>query len=205
MLDLDSYQDEPELVARSRRGDLDAFNRLVERYQTPLYNLCLRMLGSPQTAEDATHEAFINAFRAVHTFKGAAFKAWLFRIAANACYDELRRRKARPARSLDEPQGAEERQLDPSQEGPSPEDRAEQQELGRLIQSALLEIPEEQRAAVILCDVQGLDYAEVAVAMSVSLGTVKSRIFRGRAHLRAVLVKSGGELLPARLRQTSEG
>ena len=201
---MDNYQDEPELVARSQRGDLTAFNRLVERYQTSVYNLSLRMLGSPQAAEDATQEAFISAFRAVRFFKGEAFKAWLFRIASNACYDELRRRKSRPAQSLDEPQRKDERGLDVPGGGLSPEERAEQDALGRLIQAALLQIPVEQRAAVILCDVQGLDYSEVAAAMNVSLGTVKSRIFRGRTQLRRLLLKSGGELLPDRLRQVSE-
>jgi RNA polymerase sigma-70 factor (ECF subfamily) len=202
---LDKYEDEPDLVARSKQGDLESFNRLVERYQTPLYNLCLRMLGSPQAAEDATQEAFISAFRAMRSFQGVAFRAWLFRIAANACYDELRRRKTRVAHSLDEPQDIDARPHDPAAREPSPEERAETQELGRLLQAALLQIPPDQRLAVVLCDVHGMDYTEIAEAMRVSLGTVKSRIFRGRAHLRAVLIKSGGELLPERLRQVSEG
>src|SRR3990170_6740258 len=100
--------DESQLIARSRQGDLDAFNRLVEHYQRPVYNLCLRMLASPQAAEDATQEAFIAAYRAIDRFRGgtpdrSGFRAWLFRIAANACYDELRRRRSRPALSLDAP------------------------------------------------------------------------------------------------------
>jgi RNA polymerase sigma-70 factor (ECF subfamily) len=202
---LDKYEDEPDLVARSKQGDLDSFNRLVERYQMGVYNLCLRMLGSPQGAEDATQEAFIAAFRSIRSFQGAAFRAWLFRIASNACYDELRRRKARPAYSLDQGQESGERSLDPPTAAPSPEERAEQQELGRVLQAALLELPEDQRLAIILCDVEGLDYAEIALAMKVSLGTVKSRISRGRAHMRTVLLRSGGELLPQRLRQISEG
>jgi RNA polymerase sigma-70 factor (ECF subfamily) len=202
---LDTYEDEPELVARSKEGDLASFNRLVEHYQTPLYNLCLRMLGSPQAAEDATQEAFIAAFRAIRSFQGSAFRAWLFRIASNTCYDELRRRKSRPALSLDQPQGEGQQPLDFAARGPTVDERAEQRELGDLLQAALLEIPAEQRLAIVLCDVQGLDYAEIAVAMNVSLGTIKSRIFRGRAHLRAVLLRSGGELLPERLRQVSEG
>jgi RNA polymerase sigma-70 factor (ECF subfamily) len=202
---LEKYEDEPDLVARSQQGDLQSFNRLVERYQTPLYNLCLRMLGSPQGAEDATQEAFISAYRSIRSFHGTAFRAWLFRIASNACYDELRRRKARPAHSIDEPQGASGRTIDVPEEGLTLDERAEQRELGDLLQAALLQIPEDQRLAIVLCDVQGFDYIEIAQAMNVSLGTVKSRIFRGRAHLRAVLLRSGGELLPDRLRQVSEG
>jgi RNA polymerase sigma-70 factor (ECF subfamily) len=117
----------------------------------------------------------------------------------------MRRRKSRPARSLEEPQGSGEHAIDVPEKGLSIEERAEQQELARVLQAALLEVPEEQRLAVILCDVQGMDYAEIALATNTSLGTVKSRIFRGRAHLRTVLLKSAGELLPERLRQVSEG
>jgi RNA polymerase sigma-70 factor (ECF subfamily) len=86
---LEKYDDEPDLVARSREGDLAAFNTLVERYQRPLYNLCLRMLASPEAAEDATQEAFIHAFRSIRTFRGGSLKSWLFRIGANGCYDEI--------------------------------------------------------------------------------------------------------------------
>jgi len=85
--DLETYADEPELISRSRDGDLAAFNVLVERCQRPLYNLCLRMLASPEAAEDATQDAFIHAFRSIRTFRGGSFRAWLFRIGANACYD----------------------------------------------------------------------------------------------------------------------
>src|SRR5207249_2107460 len=95
--------DEPELIARSRGGDLAAFNLLVEHYQRPLYNLCLRMMASSEAAEDATQEAFIAAHRGIDRFRGGAaapgrptgFRAWLFRIGVNACYDEMRRRRAR--------------------------------------------------------------------------------------------------------------
>ncbi len=203
--DLDKHDDEPGLLERSRQGDLDAFNRLVERYQNPVYNLCLRMLGSPQAAEDATQESFISAFRAIQTFHGEAFRAWLLRIASNACYDDLRRRRGRQAVSLDEPHGEEQRTLDVPATGLTPEERAEQQELGRLIQQALADLHPDQRVCIVLCDVQGLDYTEIAQVLGISLGTVKSRIFRGRAQMRALLAASGGELLPARFRQVSEG
>src|SRR3990172_7267939 len=84
---------EPELLERSRRGDLEAFNAIVAAYQDRVYNLCLRLLGSPQAAEDATQEAFLSAYRNVGRMRGASLRAWLFRIAANACIDELRRRR----------------------------------------------------------------------------------------------------------------
>ena len=202
---MDKHDDEPALIERSRQGDLAAFNGLVEHYQGTVYNLCLRMLGAPQPAEDATQEAFIAAFRAIQSFRGQGFRAWLFRIASNACYDEMRRKRSRPAVSLDEPHGEDERGIDVPAAGLSPEERAEQQELGALIQRALSQLHPDQRIAVILCDVQGMDYAEIAEVLGISLGTVKSRIFRGRAQMRALLLESGGELLPSRLRQVSEG
>lgn len=203
--------DEPDLIARSRQGELAAFNVLVERYQRPLYNLCLRMLASSEAAEDATQEAFIAAYRAIDRFRGGAaapgrpagFRAWLFRIGVNACYDELRRRRARPAASLDQPRGESGRAWDIENPGPALEEIAETAELGRAIQEALRVLPTDQRLAIVLCDVQGLDYAEIAQVMGVSLGTVKSRINRARSRLRALLL-SRGELLPSRFRQTSE-
>ncbi len=201
---LDKYADEPDLLACSRKGDLEAFNLLVERYQRPLYNLCLRMLGSPQAAEDATQEAFVAAYRSMNSFRGTAFRAWLFRIAANACYDEMRRRRSRPAVSLDQPHGEEQRPMDVPHPGPSLDEHMERVETARLLQGALSRLPPERRLAIILCDVQGLDYAEIAQVTGASLGTVKSRISRARADLRRLL-QAGGELLPSRFRQVSEG
>lgn len=199
----DLSTDEAALIARAQGGDLNAFNILVERYQTAVYNICLRMLGAPQPAEDATQEAFINAYRRLETFRGGVFRSWLFRIAANACYDEMRRRKTRTAVSLDEPHGEDERHYDLPDPGPTMEQHAEQAELRGALESALKRLPEDQRMAIVLVDVQGLDYAEVAVVMNCSLGTIKSRINRGRARLRAYLLERS-ELLPSRFRPTGE-
>lgn len=197
---METYADEPELISRSRDGDLDAFNALVERYQRPLYNLCLRMLAAPEAAEDATQDAFIHAFRSINTFRGGSFRAWLFRIGANACYDEMRRRRSRPAVSLDEPHGEENQPIDVADTAPVPAEHLERKELAEALQDALSRLPADQRLAIVLADVQGLDYSEIAVAMDCSLGTVKSRISRGRQRLRIIL-RARGELLPSRLRQ----
>jgi RNA polymerase sigma-70 factor (ECF subfamily) len=194
---------EEELIARSRTGDLAAFNQLVERYQASVYNLCLRMLGAPQPAEDAAQEAFISAYRHLDKFRGGVFRAWLLRIAANACYDELRRRKARPAASLDESRGEDERTIEAPSPDPTMEEHAERLELRAALESALGRLPDEQRLAIILCDVQGLDYVEIAEVMRCSLGTVKSRINRGRSRLRAILIEAG-EHLPSRFRPKGE-
>jgi RNA polymerase sigma-70 factor (ECF subfamily) len=195
--------DEANLLARVRKGDLAAFNLLVEHYQTAIFNLCLRMLGTPQAAEDATQETFLAAYRHLDKFRGGSFRSWLFRITANACYDELRRRKARAASSLDETAGEGERRFDAPDTSPSPTDRAEQAELRDVLARALAAIPADQRLAVTLSDVQGLDYAEIAEVMQCSLGTVKSRIARGRVRLRAILLAQE-ELLPSRFRPTGE-
>jgi RNA polymerase sigma-70 factor (ECF subfamily) len=179
---------EERLVRRAREGDLDAFNALVETHQRAVYNLCLRMIGSPAAADDATQEAFLSAWRALHSFRGGHFRAWLMRISANACRDELRRRGRRPSVSLDAtPPGASE-PLDPPDPAPGPEALALRSERQAQVQEALAKLPEDQRLAVVLCDVQGYAYEEIALVMHCSLGTVKSRIARGREKLRVLLV-----------------
>jgi RNA polymerase sigma-70 factor (ECF subfamily) len=193
---------EADLITRAGKGDLAAFNALVEHYQSAVYSLCLRMLGSQQPAEDAAQEAFLAAYRHLERFRGGVFRPWLFRIAANACYDELRRRRARPAASLDAPHEGERPHDVPGREA-SPEERAEGAELRQAIEAALARLPFEQRLVIVLCDVQGLDYAEIAQATGASLGTVKSRISRGRLAMRALL-QEHAELLPSRFRPTNE-
>ena len=186
---MDAELDEQELVERSRRGDLEAFNAIVAAYQDGVYYLCLRMLGSPQGAEDATQEAFLSAYRSVGRLRGSNVRAWLFRIAANACIDELRRRRRQPQLSLDapSPENKPERPLEVADPAAGPERMALRGELCEALQAELLRLPPDQRLAVVLCDVEGLRYEEIAVSMGSSLGTVRSRISRGRARLRAAL------------------
>jgi RNA polymerase sigma-70 factor (ECF subfamily) len=195
--------DEGELLQRAQSGDLAAFNVLVQHYQSAVYNVCLRMLRVPQSAEDAAQEAFISAYKSLAGFRGGSFRSWLYRIAGNSCYDELRRLKARPALHLDQPDAEGEPRIDPPSLEPSLDEQAQQGELRRALQDALGQLPSDQRLAIILCDVQGLDYAEIAIAMDCSLGTVKSRINRARGKLRGLLL-ARGELLPDRFRQESE-
>jgi RNA polymerase sigma-70 factor (ECF subfamily) len=184
-------------LSRARQGDLAAFNDLVLEFQGLVFNLCLRMLGGRQAAEDAAQETFIAAWRNLGSLRGEAFRPWLLRIAANHCRDELRRRGRRPSSSLD--LALEEGVPEPFDPAPAPETSALDSELRRHITRALEELPEEQRLAIVLCDIEGLDYTEIAAVMKTSLGTVKSRIARGRARLRALLL-SEAELLPARFR-----
>ncbi|NQT72246.1 MAG: sigma-70 family RNA polymerase sigma factor [Chloroflexi bacterium] len=187
---------EEDLIKQSQGGDLDSFNLLVEIYQGPIYNLTLRMLGNPQDAEDVAQDAFVLAWKAIHGFKGGSFKAWLFRIASNACTDLLRSKKSRKADSLDAifP----EYNPLPSQVE-SPEDHVMREEVTRLIGQQLLSLSDEQRLVVTLADLQGLSYEEIAQITDCSLGTVKSRLNRGRANLRDLLSQHK-ELLPPEFR-----
>ena len=181
--------DEKELVDRSRQGDLEAFNCLVIAYQDRVYNLCLRMLGSPQAAEDAAQETFLSAYRSVGRMRGPSVRSWLLRIAANASIDELRRRRRQPQLSLEAPAPGSDsgRPLEVADSAEGPERLALHGELREALQVELLRLPPDQRLAVILCDLEGLSYEEIAASMGRSIGTVKSRISRGRSRLREAL------------------
>ncbi len=185
-------------IERAQAGNLSAFNELVVEYQSLVCNVCIRMLGQQQAGEDAAQEAFINAWRSIGSFRGDSFRAWLLRIATNLCRDELRRRGRRPSSSLDT--ALEAGMPDPPDEEPLPEESALNAELRGSLQAALAELPADQRTAIVMCDVEGLDYAEIAVAMKTSLGTVKSRIARARMRMREVMLRQP-ELLPSRFRQ----
>ncbi|MBT9159599.1 MAG: RNA polymerase sigma factor [Dehalococcoidia bacterium] len=189
-----SYED--QLIRQSMDGDLDSFNQLVESYQRPIYNLALRMLGNPQDAEDASQETFVLAWKSIRGFRGGSFRTWFFRIASNACTDQLRRRRRQQTDSLDA-LFPEHNPLPSSAE--SPEDHLLREELSQLISQHLLLLDEEQRLVVTLADLQGFSYEEIAQITNSSLGTVKSRLNRGRANLRDLLLKDR-ELLPPEFR-----
>ena len=189
------YPSDEKLVSLSKDGNLTAFNSLVERYQSAVYGLCLRLLGSAPAAEDATQEAFISAFGAISRFKEGSFRSWLFRIAANASKDELRRRvRKEPGRSLDAMLDDEDGPREIPDPGASPPVLLEQKKLSEQLQGLLLELPFEQRQAVVLSDLYGYHYDEIAEISGASVGTVKSRIHRGREKLRQ-LVLAHPELL----------
>jgi RNA polymerase sigma factor (sigma-70 family) len=199
--------DEQDQITAAQRGSLGAFNDLVRAYEQRVFNLCYRMLGDREAAADATQETFLSAYRALDRFRGGSFKAWLLRIATNACYDQLRALQRRPTQSLNHLMGDEdagELDLPDRDRTGDPEDRALQAELSREIQQALAQLPAEQRMALILLDIQGLSYDEIAVAMNTNLGTVKSRISRARYKMRDLLL-GRGELLQGRVRPISEG
>jgi len=157
--------EEDEIIKRAKEGDVDSFNCLVEIYQRQVYSLSLRMLGNASAAEDAAQDAFLSAFRGIGRFRGGSFRAWLFRIATNACYDQLRARGRRPTTPIDD------MPMELESDQPSPEDFAVRREIGEKIKE------------------------EIARVTGSSLGTVKSRINRGRGSLRHYLERYR-ELLP---------
>jgi RNA polymerase sigma factor, sigma-70 family len=179
--------DESELIQGSRQGDVNFFNKLVELYQKQVYNLALRMLGNIPSAEDVTQDAFISAWKGIRSFKGPNFKAWLLRITANACRDRLRKLKRHPDVSLE----ASFPNLSDIASTKSAEDVVISRELADEIQRGLAGLPWEQCLAVTLCDIEGLSYKEIAQVMGCSLGTVRSRVSRGRTRLRDYLVRRG--------------
>ncbi len=194
--------DESKLIAQAQEGDLTAYNTLVLHYQDIVYNVAYRIMKDPASADDAAQEAFISAYKAIRSFRGGSFKSWLLRIVTNTCYDELRRRKRRPQTSLDEITDENPSVGFMADDGVGPEDHQEQVELVDAVKRCMDELPDEQRVAAVLCDVEGRDYQEIAEIMSVSLGTVKSRISRARSKLRDCL-QGYRELLPVDYRHNT--
>jgi RNA polymerase sigma-70 factor (ECF subfamily) len=179
--------DEAAVIARAAAGDRMAFTQLMEHYQSACYGLAWRLLSDADQAADATQDAFIHAYRAIGSYRGGIFRAWLLRITANASYDILRRAQRRPSSPLPDPdEGAPEL---PDLAAVNPVAEAAKGEMYRHLEVALRRLPEDQRTAVVLCDVYGMDYNEVAAMTQSALGTVKSRIHRGRLRLRELLAE----------------
>lgn len=200
--------DESALIRSASEGDLNAFNRLVLEYQEVAFNVALRMMGEVPAAEDATQTAFLSAYKNLHQYRGGSFRAWVLRMVTNACYDELRRKKRRPTVSLEDKRneeevGLEEYELIADPSAPDPQLTLERNELEHAIQHCLDALPADSRAVVILADIEGLDYEEIARAAAAPLGTIKSRLARARFKLRDCL-QAFEELLPARYRLIKE-
>lgn len=186
-LDPEARHDERLLLA-AQKGDLPSFNAIVARHERAVYSLCLRLLRDTAGAEDAAQEAFIKAWTAIATFKGGLVRPWLLRIATNRCYDILRAKARRPADSLD----AELFEVEPvwtsqSSPGDDPEYHAARTELSSHLERILDQLPDDQRIVVILSDIHGYPYEEIATITGAAVGTVKSRLSRARGKLRDIL------------------
>lgn len=181
---------EQELILQMQAGDEAAFEALVHLYEKKIYTLCRRMCPNEEDAQEAAQDAFLAAWRSIGSFRGeSSFSTWLYRLATNACIDLLRRSRRNGAGgvSLDDEETALEL-VDPQ---PLPQQELEKHETQRLIQEGLAALPEDYRRILLLREAEGLSFAEIAEVTGLELGTVKSRISRGRILLRNYLTASG--------------
>ena len=180
------------LVERARRGDRDAFEDIVRTHEKMVYSLALRTLGSREDAEDVAQEVFLKAYTSLGAFRGESrLSVWLCSITRNACTDALRRRKETVSLFADDEDGEGARELEIADERFDPARCAEQSELREQLSSALGKLPDEFREVLLLRESAGRSYEEIAEALGLDLGTVKSRIFRARKKLCALLSENG--------------
>lgn len=191
-------------IKQAQRGDIESFNALVLLFQDYVYSISYRIMGEQDSASDAAQDTFITAFRKLDTFRGGNFKAWLARITTNTCYDELRKRKRRPQDYLEELPGAEMYDEAPiAADSPTPEQEAQRSDLNQAIQDCISALNDNQRVVMVMSDVEGYSYQEIADMVDTSLGTVKSRLSRARLAVRRCL-QAVQELLPHEYRLSSE-
>lgn len=188
---------EKGLLERAKAGDIAAFEQLIESYQKKIFNIALRMLGNYDDAGDLSQEVLIRIYKSIGSFKEqSSFSTWIYRITTNVCLDEIRKRKNRKIISLDEEirleDGEMKRQIESDE--PSPEETAEAKDLKKIVNDAIGKLSEEHRIVIVLRDLQGLSYEEIAEVLKCPEGTVKSRINRGRQALKNILA-SKRELL----------
>ena len=177
--------DERQLIYLASSGDTRAFETLMTQHEGRMYAVALRMCSNREDAQDCVQEAMIRAYRSMDSFKGqASFSTWIYRVTMNACLDELRRRKARYASSLD---NMIEGGWSPADDRETPEQQAVSSEKKRALEKAIKELPDDMRAAIVLRDVQGFSYDQIASILKANVGTIKSRISRGREKLRETI------------------
>ena len=180
-----------ELVARAKGGDADSFNKLVLRWERPIYALAYRVIGREEDARDVCQDTFLRAFRALPGFKGEAkFSSWLYRIALNLCRDWIRRQRRAPTVQM--PEGADPVEL-AAEGGPaeSIEELVSRRELSAVVEEAMALLPEDQRTAIILKEYHGMTFQEIADLQGCPLSTVKTRLYQGLSVLRRHLEKQG--------------
>ena len=198
--------DERDLIQHAKQGDLESFNELVLKFEKQAFNIAYRIAGDMTIAEDATQNAFIKAYKKLSSFRGDSFRAWLLRIVTNACYDELRKLARQPQIPLEVENNEGEEMLEPKwvkDPGESPESFSERIEMAQAIKSCIDQLGDDFKLVLVLVDMQGLDYAEAARVVGSALGTVKSRLARGRKKVQDCL-QEFQELLPQKYRLQSE-
>lgn len=194
---------EKVLLQRAKKGEMAAFESLVTAYERRIHALALRSTGSESDAADITQEVFLRAYRALDSFRGdSGFSTWLYRITANLCVDLARKSKGTPSETLDGENTIEVPDLRGEHQ---PEAALQNKELRRELDIAMSMISEEHRKIVILRDVAGMSYADIAEALELEQGTVKSRLSRARAALRTILIERGNIVLPSASKQTERG
>ena len=186
-------EQEAAIVRKVLGGDANAFETLVLEYEKNVYNIALRMMGNSEDAADMTQEAFIKAYNSLQSFRGdSKFSVWLYRIVSNVCLDFLRSKNRRPTVSLSvEDDDGEDAQLDVADESQSPELLLDRKLTRDSVRRGLDSLPPDYRQILLLREIQGLSYDEIAQALSLEVGTVKSRIFRARKRLCAFLIDDG--------------
>ena len=186
-------EQEATIVRKVLQGDVNAFEKLVTEYEKAVYAIAQRMTGNPEDAADMTQETFIKAYNSLQSFRGdSKFSVWLYRIASNVCLDFLRSRSRKPTVSLSvEDDEGEETELDIADESQSPELLLERGLTRDAVRRGLNALPPDYRQILLLREIQGLSYEEIASALGIDLGTVKSRIFRARKKLCTFLIEDG--------------
>ena len=186
-------EQEAAIVRKVLGGDANAFETLVLEYEKNVYNIALRMTGNSEDAADMTQEACIKAYNSLQSFRGdSKFSVWLYRIVSNVCLDFLRSKNRRPTVSLSvEDDDGEDAQLDVADESQSPELLLDRKLTRDSVRRGLDSLPPDYRQILLLREIQGLSYDEIAQALSLEVGTVKSRIFRARKRLCTFLIDDG--------------
>jgi len=194
-----SPSDEQAIIARAMKGETEAFNALVLKYQNMAYSVAYRMLRDEDAAADVVQDSLIKAYRALQGFQGGNFRSWLMRIVANTCYDLLRAKQRHATDSLDDLLDEQDHTPHLVDHAEGPESHAERMELNKFIEAGIQALPPDQRLVLVLCDVHGYAYDEIAEIANLPMGTVKSRISRARLRLRDYLLNKP-ELLPSSFR-----
>lgn len=187
-----SRDEELTLIKKAKSGDIAAFEEIVRQHEKLVYNLALRTLGNEHDAQDAAQEAFIKAWTGLADFRGdSKLSVWLYRLTNNICLDMLRRRKSSPASLTQADDSGDEAVLDIPDESSSPQLILERREQRREIEKAIAALPDDYRRVLMLREAGDLSYEEIAGVLGMDIGTVKSRIFRARKKLCAILSGSG--------------